>query len=297
MSTSNLATPPDLTVISRLACPKCRGALTPTGEASVTCASCEWSAGWVGNVINVLGESPRADFDSLHETMERNNSTDVIHELMYRQQIELLESMMRPGTVMADIGCGPRVLYDKPAGIFLIGVEPSLDAISKNRTLDLGIRGSATSLPIPSGSVDLIVCFYSVHHMIGGTVAETMHNVERAFAEFSRVLKPDGQLIVFEVCPWQPFATLQRWFWGAARAIFGQGWNFFFWRQGALVSLGRAYLPKARWSARVFSCSPWALFNPFFAISWLKVPRFLYPFSMTAMSWTGSRADVSAPRS
>lgn len=282
--------------ISRLACPKCHNAVSAMDETTVTCMSCGWSAQRIGNVINVMGDHPSADFDALHEAMDKNNSTDVIHELMYRQQIELLESAMRPGIVILDIGCGPRVLYEKAKGIFLIGVEPSLDAISKNKALDLGICGSAASLPLPSGSVDLIVCFYSVHHMIGTTVTETMHNVARAFAEAARVLKPDGQIIVFEVCPWQPFATLQRWFWGVARAAFGQGWNFFFWRQDALASLGTTYLPQSRRNVRVFSCSPWALFNPFFAISWLKVPRFLYPFSMTAMSWAGGHVDAPSPR-
>jgi SAM-dependent methyltransferase len=268
-----------------LACPRCHGAVDKR-PAELLCRDCGLRCPLNDNVVLTLGDAQNQYFEQHYEVMTENNQVDSVWQLFYSEQVRIVEEALRPGTVLADIGCGPKTAYRKRPGSFVIGVEPSLSSIRVNHDLDLRIHGAAAALPLASASVDLITCFYSVHHMIGATVAETRRNVTGAFAEFGRVLKPGGRLLIFEVSPWPLIGLAERLAWNGAKALLGPKIDFFFWSPQALRRLGAMTLPRARFSRRTFHTSWTATFPPAFAIQWLRVPRILYPFSVNMYSWT-----------
>lgn len=270
--------------LALLGCPKCRATPLAFRDGAVACPKCDWTGGVVGKVVDAMGDND-ADFDSLYETMQENNSTNVITEIMYVRQSAVVESLTKPGMVVLDIGCGPNVPYKKQPGSFLIGLDPSVPSVVRNVDLDLGLGASATELPLRDRSVDLIVCFYSIHHMVGDYVPETVANVNAAFSEFARVLKPGGTLLIFEVCPWLPFALLQRVLWRSARRFIGKAINYYFWRRDGLKSVAARHLGNGAAVVEVYRCSPWAVFPPIFTLQWLRVPRFVYPFNVTSIRW------------
>jgi SAM-dependent methyltransferase len=271
--------------LALLGCVKCGIAPLTNTDNAVVCGRCGWSAQVVDNVVNALGEGVDADFDSLYVTMQENNTTDVISKIMYSRQSALVESMMKPGLVVLDIGCGPSVPYKKTPGVFLVGLDPSFASVRRNDVLDLALCGSATALPLGNHSVDLIVCFYSIHHMVGDRIAETVTNVNNAFSEFARVLKPNGTLLVFEVCPWPFFGVVQKVLWPIARRFIGNAVNYYFWKKRDLGKVSEQHLAGYRHSVKTYHSSPWAVFPPIFTLQWLKLPRFLYPLSVTLLAW------------
>ena len=268
-----------------LACPRCRVAPLARAAHSFECRSCGRVVPVRDDVLLVSGGPDEADFDTLHEVMQENNEQDVIWRLMYERQSRLVEESLRPGMVLLDVGCGPRLPYRPNSQVVVVGVEPSFASIRRNDDLDLRLCGGAGELPLRDGSVDLVVCFYSIHHMIGRDVAATRANVRQAFEEFARVVKPGGRVLVFEVCPWPPFRIAQRIGWTLARRILGSSINFFFWSKEELRSLGCQVMSGAQVRRQTFQCSPFAIFPPAFALQWLRMPRFLYPFTVTLSEW------------
>lgn len=280
--------------LNLLGCPNCKASPLTLREGAVACSNCGWTGRVSGKVVDAMGDGVDADFDSLYETMQENNSTNVITEIMYVRQSAVVESLMKEGMVVLDIGCGPNVPYKKKSGTFLIGLDPSVPSVARNAELDLAVGGTATALPLRDSSVDLIVCFYSIHHMVGDYVPETISNVNAAFSEFARVLKPGGTLLVFEVCPWLPFALMQRALWRPARRFIGKAINYYFWRKDALQSVAQRHLGATSSDDHVYRCSPWAVFPPIFTLQWLRVPRFVYPFNVTSIRWRAGSSQPSA---
>jgi SAM-dependent methyltransferase len=95
---------------------------------------------------------------------------------------------------VADIGCGPgyvtRHLHD--AGVDAFGIDLSVEmiAIARRDHPDLRFEvGNMTDLDLADDSVAGIVAFWSVIHVPD-------HAVPGVFAEFRRVLRPHGPLLV-----------------------------------------------------------------------------------------------------
>ena len=143
MSTKPLAA--DL-MQSYLACPGCRAEIHITAR-QYSCAVCG-STGEIQDGVFLAKSLPTAHyFNDMHQLMQKGN---------YSPQPRLLSSMVRPGEVVVDIGCGPVVHFEKHDDCVLIGVDPSFDSIRANRKLDIRVFGSAVSMPLRDGSVDRI---------------------------------------------------------------------------------------------------------------------------------------------
>jgi ubiquinone/menaquinone biosynthesis C-methylase UbiE len=101
-----------------------------------------------------------------------------------------------------DVGSGTgRNLPLYPAGVQVIGVEPSAEALVRARRRApsaLLVRASAEALPFRAGVFDTVVC---------GLVLCTVSDPSRALAELRRVLRPGGQLRALEhvrsLRPWR----------------------------------------------------------------------------------------------
>jgi len=200
-------------------------------------------------------------------------------QTFYAQQSWAVRQRLERSGVVLDVGCGPRLLYPPWPGQRVIGLDPSQEALRYNHRLDRRLHGSATRIPLEAASVDAVVCFYSLHHIVGASVWETLARVEASLREFRRVLRPGGHLLVVEVTPWWPMVVVQR----ALCAV--RPWPMFFWTRRALTRLVAEEIPGATLDVTTFRVSWRVMLPPVFAWPWLRIPRGVYPFSLLLYQW------------
>ncbi len=272
-------------LISLLRSPQARAPLIRKADR-LTCPVSDFEGRIIEDVVVMLPANQRSFFDDKFEVMRQGHKAEGEHHFCYEQQMQLFESYLQPDMVVLDIGCGPSLPYQKPAGVQIIGLEPSFNSISANDECDLRIQGSAYAIPLADHSVDLVVCIYSVHHMVGESQAETLDNVQRAFVEFGRVLKPGGSLFIFEMTPLSLFAMIQRLGWNLARRLFPHFLDMYFWSAANIVELGQLTLPVASQVEKIFfGTSAFIWFPPIFSLPWLRVPRLVYPLDAKLYIW------------
>lgn len=102
--------------------------------------------------------------------------------------------------VVVDVGCGSGYSLPKLAQRFapreLVGVDidPQMLDVARAEAQRAGVpvkllESSSTRMPLADGSVDLLFCHQTFHHLV---------EQEAALAEFLRVLKPGGLLLFAE---------------------------------------------------------------------------------------------------
>jgi ubiquinone/menaquinone biosynthesis C-methylase UbiE len=102
--------------------------------------------------------------------------------------------------VVVDVGCGWgrsfELLAERFAPERLIGIDVDAQmlkaaaAAAERRGLHVELReANSVGLPLPSGSVDLLLCHQTFHHLV---------DQESSLREFRRVLKPGGLLLFAE---------------------------------------------------------------------------------------------------
>ena len=106
---------------------------------------------------------------------------------------------LRPGDRLLDVGCGTAQLLgavrDRMPSVELVGVDPSAEMLSVARSRLARTRrlvaGRAESLPFPDGTFDWVVSTSVFHYL---------RQPQRALAEFQRLLKPSGGLVITDWC-------------------------------------------------------------------------------------------------
>jgi ubiquinone/menaquinone biosynthesis C-methylase UbiE/uncharacterized protein YbaR (Trm112 family) len=89
-----------------------------------------------------------------------------------------------------DAGCGIGMLGRLYPEMGFIGLDASMDLLGHaGEGYRLLVEGSAECMPFRSESFDMVVALNMLHHVI---------NPEKAVAEFARVLKPGGVMIVVD---------------------------------------------------------------------------------------------------
>jgi demethylmenaquinone methyltransferase / 2-methoxy-6-polyprenyl-1,4-benzoquinol methylase len=114
----------------------------------------------------------------------------------YRRQA-LLRAGLRPGLDVVDVGMGTGLVAKEILRVTgqpqrLIGVDPSPGMIAQSG-LPAAVRcinGRAEALPLPRASADVITMGYALRHVA---------DLSAAFAEFARVLKPGGRVLILEI--------------------------------------------------------------------------------------------------
>lgn len=112
----------------------------------------------------------------------------------------LSEGIRPPDPVIVDVGCGWgrsfKLLSDRFDAKLLMGidVDPNMLAASAAEAARHGlavelVQGSSSRLPLASGSVDMVFCHQTFHHLI---------DQHGAICEFHRVLRPGGLLLFAE---------------------------------------------------------------------------------------------------
>jgi ubiquinone/menaquinone biosynthesis C-methylase UbiE len=122
---------------------------------------------------------------------------------MLRRMIVGKLAKYQPMGTLADIGCGPGYLTTlitrRYRHLHVVGVDTSYEMIhtANLNASSLGVsdrvefrEGNVSSLPMPEGTLDFAVSTLSLHHWSDPSLG---------LAEFHRVLKPGGQLLVFDI--------------------------------------------------------------------------------------------------
>ena len=113
-----------------------------------------------------------------------------------RASLVLFAELVRDagGGLVADVGCGPgyvtRHLHDLGVDAFGIDLSPEMIAIARRDYPDLRFEvGTMTDLDLADDSVTGLLAFWSVIHVPD-------HAVPAVFAQFRRVMRPGGPLLV-----------------------------------------------------------------------------------------------------
>lgn len=118
-------------------------------------------------------------------------------ELLPATVAALAAADLKPGERVLDVGTGTgnaAVAALRRGGVHLLGVDPSarLLSVARRRAADLGLpaefrRASATALPVPDASQDLVLSVFAVIFEPNGPAA---------VAELVRVTRPGGRIVL-----------------------------------------------------------------------------------------------------
>jgi len=114
---------------------------------------------------------------------------------------------LRPGMRLLDVAVGTGLvargavdILGKPGGV--IGVDPSRGMLQEARKALSGplVQGRAEALPFRNGRFDMLSMGFALRHV---------PDLEVAFREYRRVLKPGGRILLLEVV--RPSSPVSRW--------------------------------------------------------------------------------------
>jgi ubiquinone/menaquinone biosynthesis C-methylase UbiE len=120
-------------------------------------------------------------------------------KFVYRRFQRVLTAHPNYRTVL-DIGGGTgriQALLSSDCAYFCLDNEaPKLLQFRQRIDNALGILGDATSLPVASASMDLVLCVAVSHHL-------TDSELHRVLEEVKRILRPEGRLLFYDAL-WKP---------------------------------------------------------------------------------------------
>jgi SAM-dependent methyltransferase len=129
----------------------------------------------------------KAYYDAFSERYDRGRDRGY-HKLIDDQAAELVRRVGE-GRDVLEVGCGTGLLLQRVAGFARsakgIDLSPGMLERARGRGLDV-VEGSATALPFAAGSFDVAYSFKVLSHI---------PDLERAFAEMYRVVRPGGHLV------------------------------------------------------------------------------------------------------
>ncbi|HEX3816442.1 MAG TPA: demethylmenaquinone methyltransferase [Mycobacteriales bacterium] len=135
---------------------------------------------------------------------------DVMNTLMslgqdYRWRRIVRESLHAiPGERVLDVaaGTGASTVALARSGAFVVGCDFSVGMLSASRGRPVPlVAGDALRLPFADGSFDAVTISFGLRNVV---------DIDAALAEFRRVTRPGGRLLVveFSVPTWRPFRTV-----------------------------------------------------------------------------------------
>ncbi|HEX3622279.1 MAG TPA: class I SAM-dependent methyltransferase [Acidimicrobiales bacterium] len=102
-----------------------------------------------------------------------------------------------------DVGCGRGYWLERigGAGLAVVGVEPDVQRARLGAAFAPVAAGDGTRLPLASSTLGLVWCIHVLHHL---------PDPAAALAEFRRVLRPGGHLILAETVDDNPIVRIGR---------------------------------------------------------------------------------------
>jgi demethylmenaquinone methyltransferase/2-methoxy-6-polyprenyl-1,4-benzoquinol methylase len=132
----------------------------------------------------------------------------------YYRRRTLVNAGLRPPMKLLDVATGTGQVARAATGLLgdargVVGLDPSIGMLREARRVHAGplVQGRAEAIPLGSDVFDMLSMGFALRHVAA---------LETAFAEYRRVLKPGGRLLMLEVS--RPESRLIRW---AIRAYFG----------------------------------------------------------------------------
>ena len=149
--------------------------------------------------VRGIFDDTAADYDRIERVLAFGSGP------WYRRQA-LQRAKLKPGARVLDVGIGTGLVAREalrmigPAGT-LVGVDPSPGMMEQVRLPGVQLlTGRAEALPCVDASCDFLSMGYALRHLA---------DLSAAFAEFHRVLRPGGRLLILEITrPQGRLATL-----------------------------------------------------------------------------------------
>lgn len=141
----------------------------------------------------------RALFDRTANRYDRINAWMSLNTGERYRQEALMRAGIHAGQSVLDCACGTGVLAAHaqrlvgPRGS-VIALDPSLPMLlqAAKRGVEKRVASIAEQLPLPDASLDAVTVGYALRHVA---------DLRIAFAEFARVLRPGGRLMILEMVP------------------------------------------------------------------------------------------------
>lgn len=136
----------------------------------------------------------RSSYDALAEAYAQRFADELAQKPLDRALLSLFAADVGAGGVVGDVGCGPGHIAEHlhRLGLRPVGVDlsPRMIELARQRfpSMDFAV-GSMLKLPADDHSWAGIVAFYSIIHL-------APEELPQAFAEFRRVLRPGGPLLL-----------------------------------------------------------------------------------------------------
>lgn len=157
----------------------------------------------------------RLMFDRIARRYSRVNTLISLGLDAHWRQSAVRAARVRPGDRLLDVCCGPGELADAfaaanppPREITAVDFSAQMIAAAQHRQpgrrvpLHL-IRADATRLPLPDACVEIVSCAFGLRNIV---------DANAALAEFRRVLRPGGRLVILEFAmpQWAPLRWAYR---------------------------------------------------------------------------------------
>lgn len=139
----------------------------------------------------------RTMFAAIAPTYDLNNRVHSLGLDQHWRRVAVKMATVLPSDVVADIACGTGDLtlaFARAEPRQVVGIDfchPMLQAARQKLTADVATfyEGDATRLPLADASVDVVSIAFGIRNVA---------DVAAAMAEFARVLRPEGRLIILE---------------------------------------------------------------------------------------------------
>lgn len=145
--------------------------------------------------LDQINELTKIAYDKTAEKYHDHFKNELVQKEYDRLLLDRFSETLTPGSVICDAGCGPsghmgKYLADK--GHKVTGIDISQKCIDIARSYqpqgDFKVM-DLMKTDFQDGSVDAVIAFYSI-------IYTPKKYVDRIFAEFNRILKREGRLLV-----------------------------------------------------------------------------------------------------
>ena len=131
-----------------------------------------------------------ASYDWITQTMSFGSGR------WYRRRV-LRRAGLGPGWRVLDVACGTGVLAEAASALTgsperVVALDPSAGMLAQARRREVGrlVQATAEMLPFADGSFDCVLMGYALRHVA---------DLRQTFAQYRRVLRPGGRLVVLEI--------------------------------------------------------------------------------------------------